>query len=171
MGRRSLTDVGTSLSHGELAGALDEVAQGLSAAHAAGHVHRDVTPANILFFAEPDGRRWVVADWGLVRPPRGETTNLLTTTGVSVRTHGYIAPEVFTVDAHSVTEAADVYSLGCAAAWAITGVTPTPGAPTLPDGPWRSLLRRATYPPGRRVPDMGAFDELAFRLPAPRRLG
>lgn len=164
----SLAEVHTPVSVPELADALHQAAVGLDSAHASGHVHRDVTPGNILYFLEQSGvRRWVVADWGLVRRPRGKTTNLLTK-GVTIGTQGYIAPEVFASDAHEVTAAADVYSLGCVAAWALTGTPPAPGAPTLPVGRWRSFLRRATdVDPRRRIPDMASFRTLLSAVSRP----
>jgi serine/threonine protein kinase len=92
---------------------IDAVTQGLEPAHAAGYVHRDISPRNVL--ALPDsstsaGRRWVVADWGLVRRPVGDTTHRYTQTGKGLGTQGFAAPETWT-NAHHVGPEADVYSL------------------------------------------------------------
>lgn len=74
-----------------------DVARALGAAHAAGVLHRDVNPNNILLV--PDGRA-LLADFGLARrSPRGdgapETTDLTSATdsGHVVGTPGYMAPE------------------------------------------------------------------------------
>ena len=153
----SLEDVADATTEIELQDLLKQAAAGLAAAHTRGHVHRDVTPGNLLFNDQPDGTRlWRVADWGLVRRPRGETTS--PHTQHQLGTEGYIAPEAWS-DPHGVGAAADVYSLACVAARVLTGVTPSPAAPQLPRaGPWRSLLRRASArDPSRRIPNMDEF--------------
>jgi serine/threonine protein kinase len=99
----------------EIAGeVLEAVSQGLGAMHAAGFVHRDVTPGNVLALdgdTSSSGSRWVIADCGLVRRPVGETTLTLTGSATTMGTLGFISPEAHG-DPHRVTKAADVYSLG-----------------------------------------------------------
>ncbi len=76
----------------------------LSAAHAAGIVHRDVKPANILLEGGGGAGVWL-ADFGLARAAHhgfGE--------GSLVGTPGYVAPEI--EKGGSGTVAADLYSLG-----------------------------------------------------------
>jgi serine/threonine protein kinase len=147
---------------------LTQVADGLQAAHDLGLVHRDVTPKNILRFATEG--RWVVADWGLVRGPRGKTSAQPTRTGAVIGTEGFVAPEVLR-DAHrEATSAADVYSLGRVAAWATTGTWPLAGEILLPDGPWRSLVRHATRPDPSARPTLTEFvsdmAEVTYQPPA-----
>jgi serine/threonine-protein kinase len=81
------------------------VCRGLTAAHAQGLVHRDVTPGNLIL----DPRGLVkVADFGIARPLDDAAT--LTATGV-IGTAAYLSPEQaqgLPVDARS-----DLYSLGC----------------------------------------------------------
>ncbi|MFF8405592.1 bifunctional serine/threonine-protein kinase/ABC transporter substrate-binding protein [Streptomyces sp. NPDC015684] len=92
-----------------LAGALRDL-------HAAGLVHRDVKPGNVLL--AHDGPRLI--DFGVARDP-GDTA--LTSTGVVVGTPGFMAPE----QAGSGGEpgpACDVFSLGCVLAHAATGRPP-----------------------------------------------
>ena len=154
-----------------LVDALSQVAAALGAAHDLGLVHRDVTPKNILAF---DGRsRWVVADWGLVRGPRGATTRKLTRTGVVLGTEGFIAPEVLR-DAHrEASPAADVYSLGRVAAWAVTGKWPLAGELLLPNGPWRRLVRDATRSDAAARPSLDTFisDMREVTYQSPGQLG
>ncbi|MCB1040356.1 MAG: serine/threonine protein kinase, partial [Acidimicrobiales bacterium] len=64
-----------------------QVADALGAAHAAGLVHRDVKPANILLSA--DGRV-LVADFGIAKAAEGSD---LTAAGAMIGTAKYLAPE------------------------------------------------------------------------------
>ncbi|GAA2570788.1 hypothetical protein GCM10010304_06380 [Streptomyces roseoviolaceus] len=81
----------TALQDGpaELRALIDALASVLSKAHKSGWLHRDIKPSNILYL---DGR-WVLADWGIVRRPRGLTTKI-GRTGMSIGTAGFSAPEL-----------------------------------------------------------------------------
>ncbi|MGV9740337.1 protein kinase domain-containing protein [Nocardia farcinica] len=94
---------------------LDQVAAALDAAHAAGLVHRDVKPSNILL--RPDGFAYLI-DFGIARGV-GQTS--LTATGLTIGTWAYMAPERFSghADARS-----DVYSLACVLFESLTGRRP-----------------------------------------------
>jgi serine/threonine-protein kinase len=150
-------------------GVLSAVANGLRDAHAGGVVHRDLTPTNIL--ALPDGsgsngRRWVVADWGLVRRPRGATSAPLTRTGQELGTDGFAAPETRT-DSHDVDATADVYSMGRILAWLLTGERPKATLSLLPAGPWRGVVATATETrPSDRPDDLDALLDLAHEASA-----
>jgi serine/threonine protein kinase len=101
------------LSYGEVIDALRGAGLGLAAGHARAVVHRDVTPRNILALRRSDGtRRWVIADWGLVRLPTGESGSLKTVG--TLGTVGFIAPEVVR-DPRSANARSDIYSLGMVA--------------------------------------------------------
>lgn len=140
---------------------VEQAAQALAFAHDAGFVHRDVSPGNLL---RMNGDRWVVADWGLVRRPLGQTTQLLTTTG-RWGTAGYAAPELQSISPHEATPAADVYSLGRLAAWMLTGSDPQPNVDLLPPGPWRGVIAEATRSdPHRRIQSMAALLERMDQL-------
>ncbi|MER6570214.1 serine/threonine-protein kinase [Streptomyces sp. NPDC001093] len=88
------------------------VARTLRDIHAAGFVHRDLKPPNIVLTS--NGPR--IIDFGIARPEHGLT---LTTTGQIPVTPGYGAPEQ--VLGRRVTPAADVFSLGAVLVYAATG--------------------------------------------------
>lgn len=131
------------LDDADLPAIFEQLCSALEYAHNQGFIHRDISPSNILAIDSDEGRSWVIADWGLVRRPRGETTRLRTAAGRSFGTQGFSAPEMWT-DAHAADLRADVYSLGRVVAWAISGQWPAPNLPLLPEGRWRSLVQAAT---------------------------
>ncbi|MFJ4680493.1 serine/threonine-protein kinase [Kitasatospora sp. NPDC088783] len=145
------------------------IASALRAAHEHGWVHRDVKPPNVLFL---DGV-WRLADWGLARRPRGETTDAQRTR-LGLGTEGWAAPELSTGEgAHNAGPSADIYSLGQMIGWIHTGRNPTANKPLLPaDGPWRHVVRQATHDdPARRPQSIDEFMALVERelaiLPLP----
>ena len=147
---------------------LRSIGAGLEYAHLHGAIHRDVSPRNILAFGDGDGElRWVLADWGMVKRPPGETTNRLTMPGIGAGTRGFAAPETW-IDGHVADERADVYSLGRVAAWLLTGTKPIPNVPLRPDGPMRGFIVECTqHQPERRIQSMTALLERLESLLAP----
>lgn len=131
------------------------VCDALRAAHGQDWLHRDIKPANVL---KLDGR-WVLADWGLARRPRGHTTNPnRTRTGVLIGTEGFAAPEL-SQNAHTAGPTADIYSLGQLIGWALLQHWPQPNIPLIPpDEPWRAVVHAATqYDPAQRPATIDAF--------------
>jgi serine/threonine protein kinase len=96
-----------------------QVAAGLAAAHAQGVVHRDLKPANVMITR---GGTVKVLDFGMGSIVDDPDQTRLTSTGVSVGTARYMAPEQ--CQAKQVTQAADLYALGCILYEMLVGVPP-----------------------------------------------
>lgn len=101
----------------EAARLIAQVADGLDAVHAAGLVHRDVKPHNVI--VDEDGEAHLT-DFGLAKA-MGATTGL-TATGQVIGTVDYMAPEQ--IEAQRVDARTDVYALGGVLYWAVTGKVP-----------------------------------------------
>ena len=95
---------------------VEDVGAGLDVAHAAGLVHRDVKPANILVA----GERARLCDFGLAR--HTASADSLTGDRTLVGTVAYIAPEQ--IEGADVDARSDVYSLGCVLFECLTGEPP-----------------------------------------------
>jgi serine/threonine protein kinase len=152
------------LEPGRLRVLVDAVASALAAAHGHGWLHRDIKPSNILYLEE----RWVLADWGIARRPRGQTSDLGVLTNGAIGTEGFAAPELSS-GAHDATFASDIYSLGQVIGWVLTGAWPQPNVPLLPPpGPWYGVVRRAAHrDPSQRPQDIAAFLDLVEKETAP----
>lgn len=102
----------------------EQVGAGLDAVHAAGLVHRDVKPANVLLANPGADVRALITDFGIARAEAATTK--LTATGQFMGTLDYIAPEQ--MQGSRVDARADVYALGCVLYEMLTGSVPYPAA-------------------------------------------
>jgi serine/threonine-protein kinase len=116
------------LSYAAAVDYIRQSAEGLAHAHAAGLIHRDVKPANLLV----DPKNVVkVLDLGLARFTAEDQASLTVQYDENVLgTADYLAPEQAR-DSHGVDARADIYSLGCAFYYLLTGHPPFPDG-TLP---------------------------------------
>ena len=97
-----------------------QVADALAATHAAGIVHRDVKPANILIGEGGQVEGVVkITDFGISHAS-GDVT--LTQTGQITGTPAFLAPEV--AQGHPMSEASDVFSLGATLYTCLEGTPP-----------------------------------------------
>ncbi|MFG1944355.1 serine/threonine-protein kinase [Nonomuraea sp. NPDC048826] len=154
------------VSRGPLAGGnLERVAVGtataLAAIHAAGVVHRDFKPANVLL--GPDGPR--VVDFGIARAEGAATM----TSGL-IGTPAYLAPEQ--IGGTPASPASDVFAWAATVLFAATGVSPF-GADTVP-----AVLHRVLHaepdlrplPPRLRGPIAAALAKDPSRRPTAQSL-
>jgi streptogramin lyase len=136
---------------------LGQVAGALDAAHAAGIVHRDVKPHNIML----EGERAYLTDFGLAKA-LGDS-GVLSGTSI-VGTVEYMSPEQWRGE--QVGPAADVYSLGCVLYESVTGVVPyarrTGGVePEMPQGLDAVIERAVSKDPAARYSTAGELIEAA----------
>jgi hypothetical protein len=139
---------------GRAAAIVAQIGDALDAAHAAGLVHRDVKPANVLIA----GSHVYLSDFGITRVQDAETTRI-TESGGWVGTVDFMAPEHLQGDPADAR--ADVYALGCVLFTALTG-TPPFRRPTVP----ATITAHLHEPPPRPSATPGvpaAFDAVVAR--------
>jgi serine/threonine-protein kinase len=107
---------GGPLAEADAVRIVGEIGAGLDALHAAGIVHRDVKPSNVLF---ADDGTAMLTDFGLAK---GRAYTALTRPGQVVGTLHYLAPEL--IRGEPGTPASDLYALACVAYECLVGRTP-----------------------------------------------
>ncbi|UGQ09574.1 protein kinase [Yinghuangia sp. ASG 101] len=139
-----------------------DVADGLSAAHAEGVIHRDVKPENVLLDTAYGQIRARLTDFGIARlvdaPRRTRATRI-------IGTPDYLAPEI--IEGLQPTAAVDVYALGTVLYELLTGWTPFGGG-----HPGAVLRRHVTEPvpgiPGLPAPVAEVLASCLSKAPAAR---
>jgi predicted Ser/Thr protein kinase len=91
------------------------LAEALAAIHAAGVIHRDLKPGNVML----DDGQPVVIDFGIAHV---QDSTRLTKTGLVMGTPGYLSPEI--IEGKEASGASDVHSWGITVAFAATGRQP-----------------------------------------------
>ena len=133
---------------------LNDVCRGVSAIHAAGTVHCDLKPSNVLL---DDQLRVRVADLGLAAPyVDGGVTKVI------AGTPEYMAPELAFESDQPASKSSDIYALGCMAYEMLTGSLPFDGRSAL-----AIMVRHATEEPelpSRRRPGLPTtFDDVVSK--------
>ena len=134
-----------------------QACDGLAAAHAAGVIHRDVKPANLML---TDAAVLKVCDFGIASALAGTVDNAVTRPLAAMGTSSYMAPEQASGD--RVDSRADLYGLGCTMYTMLAGKPPFHG--TMPEvlqqhqtqAPEPLCTQRADVPP--------RLDALVMRL-------
>ncbi len=131
-----------------------QLADGLAAAHAAGVVHRDVKPSNVLVVRD-HARREVVklVDFGIARLEATKEERL-TGIGALIGTPAFMAPEQL-LGLDDVDARADVYAIGVTMFECLTGRRPS-------EGSYQDVVLEVCYPAPVPTPDA-----LEKELPAP----
>jgi serine/threonine-protein kinase len=153
-----------------------QTASALAAAHAAGVVHRDVNPANILLTPGGDVK---LTDFGIAW---SASSSPLTRAGQVLGTPHYIAPEQ--VEGAKATPTSDVYALGVVAYECLAGrrpfegvtpvqtallrlrETPDPLPATVPDDVRRLVEQAMARDPANRLADGAALRDACDAVPA-----
>jgi serine/threonine protein kinase len=162
---------------------IAQVGNGLDAIHAAGLVHRDVKPANVLLSGEEGAEHAYITDFGVARnvaTQSGLTQTGLTQTGRFVGTLDYVAPEQ--ISGAPIDARVDVYALGCLLYKLLTGQVPFPRegeaarlyahlndpppapslyVPAVPMGLDDVVIRAMSKQPGDRYPSAGDLGRAA----------
>src|SRR4051812_29609385 len=133
---------------------LNDVCQGVSAIHAAGTVHCDLKPSNVLLDSQLRVR---VADLGLAAPyVDGNVTKVI------AGTPEYMAPELAFENERPASVSSDIYALGCMAYEMLTGSLPFDGRTAL-----AIMIKQATEAPmlpSERRPGLPkAFDDVLLK--------
>ena len=134
-----------------------DVAKALERAHAAGLVHRDIKPGNIMITHNGQTK---VTDFGIVRALGGEAEQTMTQTGMVIGTAAYLSPEQ--AQGNPVDGRSDVYSLGCVLYEMLTGQAPFGGETPLSIA--YKHVREEAPPPSSLNPDVpAALDAITLK--------
>jgi serine/threonine-protein kinase len=148
----------TGMSAGQVLATITAVADALDYAHGRGMLHRNVTPANILFTRPADGeQRILLTDFGIARPlgdPNAPSAPELTGETVA-----YAAPEQLM--GSDIDGRADQYALAATAFYLLTGAPPFQQS-----NPVAVISQHLTAPPPSlrdRRPELARLDDVFAR--------
>jgi serine/threonine-protein kinase len=100
-----------------------QIADGLSAAHELGLIHRDLKPDNVIVTRKRDGREIAkVVDFGIAKAVSDSPQDALTRSGLVIGTPEFMSPEQLLGD--PVDARTDIYSLGCMLFQMLSGTKP-----------------------------------------------
>lgn len=139
------------------------IAHGLAKAHAAGLVHRDIKPGNVI--VDQTDHRPKILDFGLVRECQADG---MTQDGMCLGTPEYMSPEQFAKPS-AVDARTDIYSLGVTLYEMLTGTVPFHGTPhqimqqTMHDVPPSPRRLNAQIPPDLETICLKAMEQEPVR--------
>ena len=110
-----------SISIAEGLAILKQMTAGLAAIHAAGIIHRDIKPNNIMLDGMGSDVRLCITDFGL---PRSESEHSFSGKGLVAGTPDYMAPELF--QGQPPSRASDLFAFGIVLHQVFTGQKPAP---------------------------------------------
>jgi eukaryotic-like serine/threonine-protein kinase len=100
-----------------------QIADGLSAAHELGLIHRDLKPDNVIVTRKRDGKEIAkVVDFGIAKAVSDSPQDALTRSGLVIGTPEFMSPEQLLGD--PVDQRTDIYALGCMLYQMLSGAKP-----------------------------------------------
>jgi serine/threonine protein kinase len=152
--------IGRGLSSMEALKVLMQLAKALDAVHAAGVIHRDIKPQNVMF---REGNRLALVDFGLAKEVDGRSS--ITHAGLVLATPLYMSPEQY--EQARQDERSDLYSVGVILYEMLTGKLPftASNAPALAYQHVNSPVPRL---PQRLAGYQGIVDRLMAKRPEER---
>ena len=156
---REIIEAEAPLSFRRAASIARQIASALACAHARDIVHRDVKPANVMVEESELGERVKLLDFGIVFSLSLDDSARLTSTGVTVGTPLYMAPEQ--IKDGVVGPASDLYALGVTMYEMICGRPPFDGSALRVAA---NKLRLTPDPPSTTT----GLDRLTWSLLSPR---
>jgi len=118
-----------ALAEIEARATVEQIAEGLEAAHACDVVHRDLKPGNVFLVPSKSGVRAVITDFGLAQTIEPDADLTVTMGHDVVGTPAYMAPEQ--IEGTAPTKAVDIHALGVIMFEMVTGRRPFEGGTAL----------------------------------------